>query len=148
MPVCTQRNKIPWRWVLFMVLPFYGLSMAEHLPFVFTLNKFTYSAAGIMFLASFNVLFTFTLAPLIAWKSDRLWTRFGRRKPFAIAGLLGISFVMIFFPLAPSLWMLVIVYVFFNICTDTLVTGVYQPLFMEVVPQPQRGRGSAIKKGA
>jgi len=145
--VTTQQKQVRWTWVLFIAMPIFANALVEAshgsaLPF--TARKFTSSATVITFLSSLNVLFLFVVSPFVAWKSDRIWTRFGRRKPFLIAGWSGLAISLLFVPLMPNLWLLglsVLLYTFF---LDMSFGGTYNVLTNEVVPPHQRGRLCAM----
>lgn len=132
-----------------MVLPYFSNFLVEqgaNNTLVFTINKYTVDAAMVAFLSSINLLFTFALAPYIAWKSDRIWTRFGRRKPFVILGWVGVGLSICFVPLANELRFLVLCIFLYNMFSDMAVAATYEPLFMEVVPPQQRGRAAAMRQ--
>lgn len=115
----------------------------------FTLSeRFTEDPALIMFINSSNTLFNILVAPFVAWKSDRIWTQFGRRKPFCVVGWLGVSLFVSMIPGASSLFMVAFFIVGYNFFMDLVTGGALEPLVMEVVPQPQRGRMAAIRKAA
>lgn len=109
----------------------------------YTMKKFINDPALITFLGSINIAFNFMVAPFIAWKSDRIWTRFGRRKPFVICGWIGLIISLLFVPLAPNIWALSVAIVVYQFFQDFAFTGPYEPLEWEVVPLPQRGRAAA-----
>lgn len=51
-----------------------------------TVRLFTDSAFILAFILSLNRFFGFTVQPTCAWLSDRIETRFGRRRPFLLIG--------------------------------------------------------------
>ncbi|MCX7014428.1 MAG: MFS transporter [Candidatus Sumerlaeota bacterium] len=145
--IVTQRKRVPWLWVVLMAVPFFSDTFVEQctlqaLPF--TLKKFISNPALITFVGSFNILFNFLVGPFVAYKSDRIWTRFGRRKPFIIGGWIGLASALVFTPFAPNFWVLVVVVVVYLFFQDLAFSGPYNPLFYEVVPLPQRGRAAAF----
>jgi len=111
----------------------------------FTIRKFTNDALTITCIGSSAMLFNFVISPYIAWKSDRIWTRLGRRRPFLILGLIGAAVGLFFIPLAPTLLALILPVMFFSFFFEIAFYGTYDPLINEVVPVPQRGRHGAIK---
>ena len=146
----TQETKIPWLWVLIMVLPAFAdrmVGMISQTFMAFTLDKFTKNAALVMFFGSANVLFHVIISPYVAWKSDRIWTRFGRRKPFCIVGWLGCALFVFLIPNAPSLYTASAAIIGYCLFIDLVMGGAWEPLYMEVIPQPLRGRAGAIRKG-
>lgn len=145
----TQQTRVPWLWVAVILLPIFGIRLVDFIAqtlLAFTLDKHTNDPSVITFLTSVNVLFNVLVAPFIAWKSDRIWTRYGRRKPFVIIGWIGIAVLIAFIPDAPTLWLVGLLIIGYNFFQD-LNTSVYQPLIMEVVPPPQRGRMQAARQG-
>jgi len=145
--IVTQKKRIPWWWVFMMALPPLGNSFVEHCsgaPLTFSMKKFIDQPWLIMLLGSVNVAFNFMVAPFIAYQSDRIWTRFGRRKPFIIFGWIGLVISLIFIPLAPNIWILAVVIVSYQFFEDIAFTGPWAPLYNEVVPVPQRGRAAAL----
>lgn len=146
----TQQTRVPWLWVFIMALPFCADRMVGMIgqSFIgFTLDeRFTKDPFVITLINSSNRIFSILLAPFIAWKSDRIWTRFGRRKPFCIIGWLGMAFFVSMIPGASSLYMVALFVIGYNFFMDFVTGGALEPLVMETVPQPQRGRMAAIRK--
>lgn len=145
--IVTQKKRVPWSWVVVMAIPFFAnnyVEMCSGAPLIFTIKKFIDNPALIAFLLSINIAFNFLIAPFVAYHSDRIWTRFGRRKPFVVVGWLGVVCSLIALPLAPNAWTLVLIIVLYQLFEDVAFTGPWQPLYYEVVPPSQRGRGSAI----
>jgi len=145
----TLQKAVSW-WAIALLTTTTGVqSIVEATsgaPLTFTLKKFIDDPALIAFLGSINLAFSFLVAPYVSWKSDRIWTRFGRRKPFLIAGWSVLALALIACPLAPQLWMLVVVVVIWQFATDFGYGAVWSPLLYEVVPSPQRGRAVVIKR--
>jgi len=145
----TRSTRIPWAWVLWMSLPvgvFAFVEKCSGTALIFTMRKFIADPALITLLASVNITFNFLVAPLVAWKSDRLRTRWGRRKPFIVAGLLLLVPALVALPLATSLWTLIPVILLYQFAVDFGFTGPWSPLYYEIVPPPQRGRAVAINR--
>jgi MFS family permease len=112
----------------------------------FTLRKFIENPALIGFLGSLNVAFNFMVGVLTSYMSDRIWTRWGRRRPFLIVGWIGVALSLIFVPLAPNPWVLMGIIIFFQFCAD--IAKPLEPLMNEVVPAAQRGRAATIRNVA
>lgn len=143
----TRRAKIGWHWVFMMTLPFFALKLANaatHGLLPFTLNKFTEDPALMTFLNSIDIFMGMFLGPLVAFNSDRIWTRFGRRKPFILMSMFGAAMFLPIIPYTSTLVTLAIFLTGFNFFADI---NIFEPLFMEVVPQPQRGRAAAMRQG-
>jgi MFS family permease len=115
-------------------------------PLTFTLKKYIQDPAWIAFLGSINLAFSFLVAPWVSWKSDRIWTPLGRRRPFLIAGWSLVVLALIACPLAPSLWILVCVIIVWQFANDFGYSAVWSPLLYEIIPPHQRGRAVVMKK--
>jgi Na+/melibiose symporter-like transporter len=140
----TQHRGVPWRWVvllsLFSLTAAVGSFAANN--FVFTLRKYVSSPALISSISSLDVLFNILVAATCLYLSDRVWTRFGRRKIFIVPGWLGMALCLVFVPQAEGLVGLMVPMVLFMVCIDVAATfGILQ---MEIVPPHQRGRLSAL----
>lgn len=141
----TRKTKVPLHWVFFAQLPFTFTIWAGFLsgtPFLYSMKKFIENPAAITFLMSFEAFFVVVLGPFINWLSDRVWTRFGRRKPFISIAMVGQAMILPLIPLAPDLYTLVALRWIYSIIGDLSTPN--QPLTMEIVPPPQRGRGSGF----
>lgn len=148
-PMITGRSHVPWIWVFLLACPTTVNAFLEAISGValtFTMKKFVSDPALITFLGSINIAFNFLVAPWAAWKSDHIWTRFGRRRPFILIGW-GILFVtLIAVPLAPTLSILVACIVVYQFCADFGYTGPWNPLYYEMIPSHQRGRAVVVKR--
>lgn len=149
LPMETGRRHIPWLWVVLFAYPACSNTLVElisNVALTFTMKKFTSDPALITFLGSANVAFNFLVGPWAAWKSDRIWTRLGRRRPFLVFGwsLLFVSLVCV--PFAPSLPLLALCIVIYQFCADIGYTGPWTPLYYEMIPSHQRGRAVVVKR--
>lgn len=146
MKVTTQQAKIPWLWTVYMSYPWVVFLYSEFcsgMPLTFTMRKFIENPGLISFLASLNVAFNFLVGVITSFMSDRIWTRFGRRRPFLILGWAGVAVAMTLVPLAQNIWQLFAIIVFYQFCQD--VAKPYEPLFNEVIPAAQRGRAATVR---
>jgi MFS family permease len=73
--------------------------------------------------------------------SDRSRSRFGRRRPFIVAGTLGDVLFLIGIALSGSYWLVVIFYFLLQTASNT-AQGPYQGMIPDVVPEEQRGTAS------
>jgi Major Facilitator Superfamily. len=149
MRITTQQAKIPWSWAVCMMLPWTTLHYSDLLsgsPLTFTLRKFADQPALIAFLSSLNIAFNFIVGAIASYTSDRIWTRWGRRRPFLIVGWTGAAVVTAGIPLAPNLWILAGLVVLYQFFID--VAKPYEPLYNEVVPPSQRGRAGVLRSVA
>lgn len=133
-----------------MTLPWVSFIYAENIsnagPLAFTLRKFIENPALIGFLGSLNVAFNFIVGAFTSYMSDRIWTRWGRRRPFLIVGWMGVALALILVPLAPNAWVLMGIIVFYQFCAD--IAKPIEPLMNEVIPASQRGRAATIRNVA
>ncbi len=146
MPITTGQSRIPWTWAASMMLPWMAMNYSNLLsgsPLTFTLRKFADQPALIAFFSSLNIAFNFMVGAVSSYVSDRIWTRWGRRRPFLIVGWTGSALVVIAIPLAPNLWTLAALIGLYQFFTD--VAKPYEPLYNEVVPPAQRGRTGVLR---
>jgi len=145
----TRKSRVSW-WAIALLTTTTGVQTIVEAtslaPLTFTLKKFVDDPALIAFLGSINLAFSFLVAPFASWKSDRIWTRFGRRKPFLVVGWAVLAIALLACPLAPNVWILVAVIIVWQFSTDVGYGAVWSPLLFEVVPKAQRGRAVVIKK--
>jgi len=149
--IATRRQRIPWSWALWLAFPCGAEAFVEACggaALTFTLWKFTHDPALLAFLGSINLAFNFLVAPLVAWQSDHIWTQWGRRLPFLIAGWGLLVGALGALPLAPNLWILLAVILLYHAAVDIGFTGPWPPLYFEIVPPAQRGRAIVIKRAA
>jgi MFS family permease len=107
------------------------------------LRKHLSDPGTIAFLTSLNMLFNFLVGTAAAYFSDRLSSRWGRRKPFIVAGFTGAAGALALIPLAQTFAHLVALIVVFHLCVD--LAQPWESLFYDVVPGPQRGRAATIR---
>ncbi len=122
---------------------FYIDNLSDGGPLTFTIRKFVDSPMLIGLLASVNVAFNFTVGAAASYMSDRIWTPWGRRRPFLIVGWIGAAMMMFFVPLAPNVWALIAVVLAMQFFVD--VAKPLEPLYNEVVPPSQRGRAGTMR---
>ena len=129
-----------------MTMPWVSFFYIENLsgaPLTFTLRKFVENPSVIAFLVSLNVAFNVLVGVFTNYMSDRVWTRWGRRRPFLIIGWTGVTVSVFFVPLAPNVWWLMATIVCFQFFAD--IAKPLEALSNEVVPAPQRGRAIVIR---
>jgi len=142
----TGRSRVAWHWVFLMNLPWVATSYVEMCsgqPLTFTLRKFIDSPRLISFLLSINILFNFMVGVFTSFLSDRIWTRFGRRRPFLILGWTGVAVCLLLVPMMKSIWSLAVLIVIYQFFQD--VAKSVEPLYNEVIPPKQRGRAYTIR---
>lgn len=148
-PMWTGQSHVPWLWVVLFAFPAASNTLLESISGValtYTMKKFVSDPALITLMGSANIAFNFLVAPWAAWKSDHIWTRMGRRRPFLIFGwgLLLLSIVWI--PFVPTLPLLVLCIIVYQFCADIGYVGPWTPLYYEMIPSHQRGRAVVIKR--
>lgn len=146
--ITTGKKEIPWSWVILLTATSGAAMMVESVSgsaLTFTIRKFTSDPALIAFIGSINLAFNFLVAPYVSWKSDHVWTRWGRRKPFMLVGFAMLIPALLAAPFAPSIWALLAVILVFQLALDLGYTGPWSPLLYSVVPLHQRGRMVVIK---
>ncbi|MEI6034367.1 MAG: MFS transporter [Verrucomicrobiae bacterium] len=143
--IVTCRKHVPFSW-LFSTATTGALFMYMYCAmggaFLFSLKKFLDNPAGLTFIMSVPTLLHMVFAPYVNFMSDRIWTRYGRRKPFALAGWILAMVAMAVMPLMPNFWLLIAAYLAYQVALD--LRGPMDPLNNEIVPPWQRGRFSAI----
>jgi MFS family permease len=129
-----------------MTLPWVSFFYIENIsqaPLTFTLRKFIENPSIIALLISLNLAFNFMVGVFTSYMSDRIWTRWGRRRPFLMIGWSGVAVSMFFVPLAPNAWALAGIIVVYQFCAD--IAKPLEALSNEVVPPPQRGRWATMR---
>ena len=144
--IVTRQSRIPFRWLFMAMVPwvfFYFLITIGGVNF-FILNRLIDNPAALTFAVSLPGLL-FTVLPLgsyISYTSDRVWTPWGRRKIFLVAGFSGAALMMVLYPLAPTVWVfigLMIVAQFFG-CFN----APFEAMQLEIIPPAMRGRSTGI----
>ncbi|ADJ26505.1 major facilitator superfamily MFS_1 [Dehalogenimonas lykanthroporepellens BL-DC-9] len=82
--------------------------------------------------------------PVASAISDATSTRWGRRKPFVIGGVIALMVFLLGVGLAPSLGALFVFYCLMQLASNT-AQGPYQGYIPELVPPDYRGRASSVK---
>lgn len=92
-------------------------------------------------LSALGAIVAILVQPAAGALSDRCRVRWGRRKPFMLAGTLGDLVCLLGLALAGSYGALIIPYCALQICSNT-AEGAYQGLLPDQVPSSERGRAS------
>ena len=149
LPVLTQQKHVSFLWIVMMNLTwFIGIFTMFVVGTVmpFTLRRFTDDTRLIGLVCSVGLWFGIVLGPLVNYVSDRIWTRFGRRRPFMLVAVCGSLLATICIPFIPTLTPLILVVVVSSILGD--VGSTQEPLWLEVIPPGQRGQGFAVRAWA
>lgn len=146
LPLLTQQKRIRFLWIVMINFSwFIGLYtlfvIGTVLPF--TLRRFTEDTRLIGLVTSVGLWMGIILGPLVNYTSDRIWTRFGRRRPFLLIATCGSLLASLCVPFIPSLTPLILLVVISSILGDVGCTQ--EPLWLEVIPPSQRGTAFAIR---
>ncbi len=144
--IVTAKNRIPFLWQLGIATPWAVLRfkyMVIGSIFIFSLKKFIENPAGITFIMSIPYVLSMFVNPIASFMSDRIWTRYGRRKPFVVTSMIGVALSFIAMPLVPNIWMLMLVYFLYQVSHD-FGLGATDTIKQEIVPPKQRGTAAAL----
>ncbi|MDD5349996.1 MAG: MFS transporter [Chthoniobacteraceae bacterium] len=148
--IITCKKEVPFRWIFFAVLPWISYafnSQTMSVAFLFSLKKFVENPAGLTFIISLPGFVSLFIVPLVNFISDRVWTPYGRRKPFVLGAWIGSATALALMPLMPNFWGLLAVYIVYNIFNDVGGNqGPMEPLCQEIVPPHQRGRSTGTNQ--
>jgi MFS family permease len=155
----TPRQRISWRGMLVLsgfwfaiaytiqplggnIIPLlvtrFTHPMTFHLgPAAIPLDVNTYVAI----LDTFGAAFAIVWQPAIGALSDVNRSRIGRRRPFIAIGVVGDIIFLTLMAFVTSYWMLLVVYTFFQMASNT-AQGPYQGMLPDQVPPDQRGEAS------
>lgn len=143
--IVTAKKRIPNLWILVAILPWSAVMfkwLAMGTAFTFSLKKFIDNPAGLTFILSLPQVMALFLGPVYNFMSDRVWTRFGRRKPFVVTSWVGVIFFITIMPLMPNFWWLLAAYLAYSAFND-IGGGPMETLKQEIVPPKQRGLSAA-----
>jgi len=141
--IITCKKVIPLRWVAFAIMPWASFSFNSGVMgvvFFFSLKKFIENPAGLTFVLSLPGFISLFLQPIVSFLSDRIWTRFGRRKPFIATSLTGVACCLVLMPLMPNFWALLAVFMVYNAFSD--LNSPMEPFKQEIIPPQERGRAT------
>ena len=141
--IITCKREIPFRWIFFAILPWASIAYTggvAGVAFVFSLKKFVENPAGLTFILSLPTFISMVTGPCTSFMSDRIWTRFGRRKPFIITSWIGMCLCLVLMPLMSNFWSLLVSYVFYSFFND--LNSPIDPLQQEITPPQERGRST------
>ena len=133
--------------ILLMNLGFFGVNYAMGLQQSAINPLFTIIGADPEALPVLNMAGPITgliVQPIIGVLSDRTWTRWGRRKPFFVAGVLLATLTLFLFPFAAALWMAVMLLWTLDIGTNTGMEP-YRALIADKLRLSQRAKGYLLQ---
>ena len=147
----TGQKKLSWGWLFLLSIPVATFAFVEKCSgtaLTFTLKKYIDSPAWILFLGSINSLFAVIVAPWSAYKSDHINTWIGRRKTIIAIGFTLTAISLVLIPGAGNFVILVLLILLYQFSVDLGYTGPWKPLYFDLVPKSQRGRGMIINRYA
>jgi MFS family permease len=120
-----------------------------------TLSNFIDNKFAISWIIDVHRMFGFAVQPYVAWKGDRIQTRFGRRRPFLLMFLPGVAFLVVLLGLMPKLIpeaqhhtafaiiLVLFVYVGMQLCQEVCM-GCEGPLYGDTFPHKKLGRARSF----
>lgn len=143
-PVRTAQTRVPWAWVAVLSLPWASMvyfDLISNVAITFKLREFISVPVLLTLVGSFNLLFNIAVGATCNYASDRVWTPWGRRKPFLLLGWAMVAVGCLILPELQSLALIVMVLFVYEMVRDFATP--YESLCNEVVPPAQRGRANA-----
>lgn len=143
--IITRQKKVPWSWVVLTHMPWAAMLFASvigSLVFTLELRKFTANPLTISLLLTINGFIWTFVNPITHFLSDRIWTRFGRRKIFYVPSVTMQILLIILIPYLPNLTLLLCGFLIYTVFVVT--SQPKESLAQEVVPNSQRGRASVM----
>ncbi len=148
-----RKFRLPAAWFLLIAVNVFWLGLnirnnavnAIFMPFLverFTGPEIHNTALGVMRTA--GMVIAMLVQPAVGLLSDRSTSRFGRRRPFLVAGVVFDVILLAWIALAGSYWSLLAAVLFFQVSSN-ISHGALQSLIPDLVPENQRGTASAIK---
>jgi MFS family permease len=146
----NQKN-LPWMYLIAINLFWLGLNLRNNavgtifMPYLvdgFVGESLRNSALGGMRTA--GLVIAMLVQPAMGLLSDRSRSRFGRRRPFLLAGVLLDMVFLAWIALAGNFWSLAAAVLFIQFSSN-ISHGPLQALIPDLVPEEQRGRASGIK---
>jgi MFS family permease len=141
--IVTCCKHIPRRWIGFTILPWASFTLnfgVVSAAFVFSIKKFVENPAGVTFVLSLPGFLAIVVAPMSSFMSDRIWTRYGRRKPFVLSAMGCMIVGLAAMPVMPNFWLLVAAYILYHVGDG--LSSPRDPLKQEIVPPHERGRAT------
>ena len=104
----------------------------------------TLKNSALSFITGMALLVALVAQPIIGRWSDRTQSRWGKRIPYLVGGVIGLSIALALIAVASSLWLLVVAAMLASATSNT-IQGVWQALIPDLVSESQRGMATAIK---
>ena len=142
--VVRQKPLMSMRQVLLMNLGVFGIQYSFGMQQTAVNPIFTFLGANPHDLPILNLAGPVTgliVQPLIGAMSDRTWhPRWGRRKPYLLAGAIGCSIGLALFPMVTAVWMAVMLLWILDASNNTAMEP-YRAFIADRLPPSQLGKG-------
>src|SRR6478735_442595 len=147
-PAAADLPKVNARYIWFMVLAQFGVFMAFITPLAISLSiRVNELAPGqeqvLGFITGAGALFVMLTAPFMGVWSDRTRTRFGRRRPFMVGGVIIGVLSLVVMALAPSLLLLGLGWILAQWGWGTVLSNL-QISTADRLPESQRGKVAGL----
>jgi maltose/moltooligosaccharide transporter len=146
-PADTRKPLMGTGSILLMNMGFFGVNYAMGLQQTAINPLFAIIGANPAELPLLNLAGPITglvIQPVIGVLSDRTWTRFGRRKPFFVTGVIVAALVLFLFPFVSALWMAVVLLWLMDMGTNTSMEP-YRALISDKLRLSQRTTGYLLQ---
>ena len=142
--IVREKPLMTMRQILLMNFGFFGIQYSFGMQQTAVNPIFTFIGADPGELPLLNLAGPMTgllIQPLIGAWSDRTWSpRWGRRKPFFIAGAIGCSVCLFLFPFVAALWMAVLLLWLLDASNNTAMEP-YRAFIADKLPPSQLAKG-------
>lgn len=143
--IITAKPRIPFSWIILAALPWVAVLFKDKLmgaAFTASMYNFVENPLALSTALAVAPLMSWAVPTIVNFLGDRVWTRYGRRKPFIVVSWLGTVTAIFLMPMAPSFETLVALYVMFVVFND--LGSPAEALKMEIVPPSQRPVSTAV----
>lgn len=142
----SEAGEVPLRTLLAANALWFTLIFHQHVvssALVFTLRRLQADIQLISALSAWQPLLVATIGAYCSHRSDRVWTRFGRRSPFVIVAFAGAAVALAWLPRLSSLGAVAALFLVYSVCFA--VHTPLEALYLEMVPRSQRGLAFALR---
>ncbi|MGP9722729.1 MFS transporter [Corynebacterium sp. AOP40-9SA-29] len=146
-PADSRKPLMDTKSILLMNLGFFGVNYAMGLQQSAVNPLFTIIGADPDNLPLLNLAGPVTgllIQPVIGVLSDRTWTRWGRRKPFFVVGVIVAALMLFLFPFVAALWMAVVLLWMLDAGANTSMEP-YRALIADKLRLSQRTTGYLLQ---
>jgi len=142
--IVREKPLMNMRQILLMNLGFFGIQYSFGMQQTAVNPIYTFLGASPDELPLLNLAGPVTgllIQPLIGAMSDRTWhPRWGRRKPYFLAGAIGCSICLFLFPFVAAIWMAVLLLWILDASNNTAMEP-YRAFIADRLPPSQLGKG-------